>query len=103
MELFSDSRLVVGQVKGELEDRDSRMQEYLNQVRHLQSGFETFTLQRIPKSRNRHVDFLATLLTSSVQILPWVILVKNLCRPTKMERERSRGGNLCLCVEFALC
>ena len=30
MELFSDSRLVVGQVKGELEARDSRMQEYLN-------------------------------------------------------------------------
>ena len=30
MELFSDSRLVVGQVKGELEARDSRIQEYLN-------------------------------------------------------------------------
>ena len=30
MEMFSDSRLVVGQVKGELEARDVRMQEYLN-------------------------------------------------------------------------
>ena len=103
MELFSDSRLVVGQVKGELEDRDSRMQEYLNQVRHLQSGFETFTLQQIPKSRYRHADSLATLPTSSVQSLPWVILVENLCRPTKMERERSRGGNLCLRVGFVSC
>ena len=44
IELFSDSRLAVGQVKGELEAKDSRMQEYLNQVRHLQSGFESFTL-----------------------------------------------------------
>jgi len=35
MKIFSDSRLVVGQVKGELEARDVRMQEYLNQVRHL--------------------------------------------------------------------
>ena len=35
MEMFSNSRLVVGQVKGELEARDVRMQEYLNQVRHL--------------------------------------------------------------------
>ena len=44
MEIFSDSRLVVGQVQGELEARDLRMQEYLNQVRHLQSGFESFNL-----------------------------------------------------------
>ena len=35
VEIFSDSRLVVGQVRGELEARDLRMQEYLNQVRHL--------------------------------------------------------------------
>ena len=30
VEMFSDSRLVVGQVKGEMEARDVRMQEYLN-------------------------------------------------------------------------
>ena len=30
MEMFSDSRLVVGQVQGELEARDLKMQEYLN-------------------------------------------------------------------------
>ena len=35
VEIFSNSRLVVGQVKGELEARDVRMQEYLNQVRCL--------------------------------------------------------------------
>ena len=29
VEMFSNSRLVVGQVKGELEARDARMQEYL--------------------------------------------------------------------------
>ena len=35
VEIFSDSRLIVGQVQGELEARDLRIQEYLNQVRHL--------------------------------------------------------------------
>ena len=30
VEMFSDLRLVVGQVKGELEAKDVRMQEYLN-------------------------------------------------------------------------
>ena len=33
VEMFSDSRLVVGQVKGELKARDARMQEYLSQVK----------------------------------------------------------------------
>ena len=35
VEMFSDSRLVVGQVKGELEARDTRMQEYLSQIKRL--------------------------------------------------------------------
>ena len=41
VKMFLDSRLVVGQVKGELEARDERMQGYLSQVRHLQLGFES--------------------------------------------------------------
>ena len=65
VEMFSDSRLVVDQVQRELKVRDLRMQEYLNQVRHLQSGFESFNLSQIPKSRNTHADSLATLATSS--------------------------------------
>ena len=44
IEIFSNSRLVVGQVQGELEAKNLRMQEYLSQVRHLQSGFESFNL-----------------------------------------------------------
>ena len=65
VEIFSDSRLVIGQVRGELEARDVRMQEYLNQVRHLQSGFESFSLLHIPRSGNMHADSLATLANSS--------------------------------------
>ena len=36
VEIFLDSRLVIGQFWGELEARDMRMQEYLSQVRRLQ-------------------------------------------------------------------
>ena len=35
IKVFSDSRLIVGQVGGELEARDERMQGYLNQIRLL--------------------------------------------------------------------
>ena len=65
VEIFSDLGLIVGQVGGELEVRDLRMQEYLNQVRHLQSGFKSFNLSQILRSRNTHADSLATLATSS--------------------------------------
>ena len=78
----------MGQVKGELKAKDLRMQEYLNQVRHLQSGFDSFSLQQIPRSKNMYADSLATLVTSSVQSLPRVILVEDLCKPTKMERKK---------------
>ena len=36
VKVFLDSKLVVGQVRGDLEARDSRMQEYLGQVRSIQ-------------------------------------------------------------------
>ena len=65
VKIFSDSRLVVDQVKGELEARDERMQGYLSQVRHLQSGFESFSLLHVPRSGNIHANSLATLATSS--------------------------------------
>ena len=48
IKVFSDSRLVVGQVGGELEAKDERMQGYLNQIRLLQSKFELFSLHHIP-------------------------------------------------------
>ena len=60
VEIFSNLRLIIGQVKGELEARDVRMQDYLNQVRHLQLRFESFSLQQIPRSRNTHADSLAS-------------------------------------------
>ena len=50
--MFSDSRLVVGQVKSELEARDERMQGYLTRIRHLQLKFESFNLQHILRSGN---------------------------------------------------
>ena len=39
VKIFSDSRLVVGQINGKLEAKDQGMQGYLNKARRLQSGF----------------------------------------------------------------
>ena len=79
VKMFSNSRLVVGQVKGELEARDKRMQGYLNQVRHLQLRFESFSLLHVLRNGNTHADSLATLATFSRQNLPQVILIEDMC------------------------
>ena len=63
--MFSDSRLVVGQVNRELEARDERMKEYLVQVKRLQARFNHFSLMHVSRSGNTHADSLATLATSS--------------------------------------
>ena len=76
--MFSDLRLVVGQVKGELEARDERMQGYLTRIKHLQKKFNSFNLQHIPRGGNTHVDSLATLTTFSARNLPRVILIEDL-------------------------
>ena len=65
VKVFSDSKLVVGQVRGDLEACDPRMQEYLCQIRSIQAKFEVFDLSHIPRSGNMHADSLATLATSS--------------------------------------
>ena len=65
LRVFSDSKLVVGQVRGDLEARDPRMQEYLGQVRNIREKFEVFDLSNVPRSGNTHADSLATLAMSS--------------------------------------
>ena len=86
IEMFSDSKLVVGQVKGELEAKDARMQEYLSQVKRLQSDFDLFSLSHVSQSGNTHADSLATLATSSAGGLPRIILVEHLSRANKVAR-----------------
>ena len=90
VEMFSDSRLVVGQVRGEMEAKDVRMQEYLIQVKHLRPGFDLFSLSHISRSGNTHADSLATLATSSVGKLPRIILVKHLGRASKITKDTTR-------------
>ena len=81
IKLFLDSRLVVGQVRGEFEAKDERMQGYLSQVKFLQLKFDSFDLLHVPRSGNAHADSLAMLATSLTQDLPRVILVEDLYKP----------------------
>ena len=87
VEMFSNSRLVVSQVKGELEARDVRMQGYLSQIKHLQSDFEFFDVSHVSRSGNIHAYSLAILATSSAQGSPRVILVEDLCKANGVKKD----------------
>ena len=81
---------MVGQVKGDLEARDPRMQEYLCQIRSIQVKFEVFEKSHIPRGGNTHADSLATFAKFSAQDLPRVILVEDLCTPTSLHEGMPR-------------
>ena len=90
VKVFSDSRLVDGQVKGEFEAKDEKMQGYLSQVKCLQSEFESFNLLHIPRSGNAHADSLAMFATSSAQNLPRVILIEDWYKPIETRKETAQ-------------
>ena len=69
-----------------MEAKDVRMQEYLNQVKRLQPGFDLFSLSHISRSGNTHADSLATLATSSAGQLPRIILVEHLGGASKVAK-----------------
>ncbi|XP_012840476.1 PREDICTED: protein NYNRIN-like [Erythranthe guttata] len=59
LEVYSDSQLVVQQMKGIFETKDERMGDYCDKVRKLSAGFRRITLEQIPRSENERADFLA--------------------------------------------
>ena len=91
VEMFSESRLVVGQVKGELEARDARMQEYLSQVKRLRPSFDLFNLSHISRSGNTQSDSLATLATSLAGGISQIILVEHLNRVNEVAKDTVRA------------
>uniref|UniRef100_A0A2N9IJ88 Uncharacterized protein n=1 Tax=Fagus sylvatica TaxID=28930 RepID=A0A2N9IJ88_FAGSY len=65
LDVRSDSQLVVGQVNGDYEAKEGRMQQYLQLVRHQISQFREVRLSRIPREQNTEADQLAKSASSS--------------------------------------
>ena len=70
----------MGQVLGEYEAKDARMEAYLGKIKQLQAHFQEFSLKQVPRCRNSHADSLATLATMSKGTLPQLIIVEELDR-----------------------
>nr|XP_023889033.1 uncharacterized protein LOC112001099 [Quercus suber] len=60
----NDSKLVIGQVKGEYEAKEERMQKYLKLTNHLMKEFEKVEFAQIPRSQNRAADEVSKIASS---------------------------------------
>ncbi|XP_075636591.1 uncharacterized protein LOC142608804 [Castanea sativa] len=78
VELYYDSRLVVGQVNGEFEARDERMKKYLDRVKRVLGTFKSFKVRQILRGQNAHADSLAILATSLGSKLQRTVMVEDL-------------------------
>ena len=61
----ADSKLVIGQVEGDYEAKEERMQKYLQLVQQLLPYFDDIKFYQIPRANNMEVDFLVRLASSN--------------------------------------
>ncbi|XP_027121584.1 uncharacterized protein [Coffea arabica] len=72
----SDSQLVVQQGREEYEAKEEVMKKYLAKVREAIALFDTFEIERVPRSQNKRVDALSKLASSSFAHLSKEVLVE---------------------------
>ncbi|GKE11087.1 reverse transcriptase domain-containing protein, partial [Tanacetum coccineum] len=76
LEVYTNSLLIANQVKGLYEAREELMKRYLEKVRELQEYFCSFAITQIPRSKNKRVDALSKLESSSFVHLTKSVLVE---------------------------
>jgi ribonuclease HI len=59
--IYSDSKLVVSQIKGEYQANEPIMQKYLAKVRDALVGFSKFEIRHIPREENARANLLSKL------------------------------------------
>ena len=57
----NDSKLVIGQIKGDYEVKEERMQKYVRLTRHLAQEFDKVEFTQIPRSQNMTADEVSKL------------------------------------------
>ena len=64
LQIFSDSKLVVSQISGELQARDDRMETYMEKVKVESQNFTRHEVKHIDCEDNSNADALAKLATN---------------------------------------
>nr|KAJ0187504.1 hypothetical protein LSAT_V11C900490490 [Lactuca sativa] len=73
---LSDSVLMINQINGTYEDKDPRMQKYLDAVHSLTNTFKSFSIKQISQGKNGREDTLSKLASTSYDHLTKKVLVE---------------------------
>ena len=65
-ELRCNLQFVAPQLRGEYEDKNRRIEQYLKLAQSLMVGFKKFIVAQVPREENRMADALANLASSSL-------------------------------------
>nr|GEU69689.1 reverse transcriptase domain-containing protein [Tanacetum cinerariifolium] len=82
-----DSKLVANQVLGTYVAKEENMIKYLEKTKSLISGFTNFSKSQVPRSKNKKVDALSKIASTSFAHLSKQVLVKVLKEKSIQERE----------------
>ncbi|KAL0413151.1 UNVERIFIED_CONTAM: Ribonuclease HI [Sesamum radiatum] len=78
---YSNSQLIVKQVKGEYEAKEESMVQYLQQIEELKTKFKSFQLHQIPREENIKADSLSKLASALEDCKTRRITVQHLPQP----------------------
>ncbi|VFQ92735.1 unnamed protein product [Cuscuta campestris] len=84
--VYSDSRLVVGQITGEFEAKEERMKRYRDLSLEILGRFE-FKLEHIPRAQNAEADVLSKLSAESPEYISKLATVEELVTPSLNSNE----------------
>ncbi|VFQ79346.1 unnamed protein product [Cuscuta campestris] len=81
VQVYSDSRLVVGQITGEFEAKEERMKRYRDLSLEMLGRFE-FKLEHIPRAQNAEANVLSKLSAESLEYISKLATVEELATPS---------------------
>ncbi|GJU40271.1 reverse transcriptase domain-containing protein [Tanacetum coccineum] len=87
LEVNVDSKLVANQVNGTYIAKKTDMIKYLEKVKALTSTFRAFSIKQVPRSKNKKVDALSKMASTSFAHLIKQVLVEELKEKSVNERE----------------
>ncbi|GJU21258.1 reverse transcriptase domain-containing protein [Tanacetum coccineum] len=82
-----DSKLVANQVLGVYVAKEENMIKYLEKVKSLVSGFANFSINQVPRSKNKKADSLSKIASTSFAHLSKQVLVEILKEKSIQEEE----------------
>ncbi|GJR48845.1 reverse transcriptase domain-containing protein [Tanacetum coccineum] len=97
--IFADSQLIVNQIKGLFEARQLARKQYLERVKEVLRGFDTYAIEHIQRNQNKKAVTLNKLASMTFEHLTKEVLVKVLAKRSINVKEVSRiesenGDNL---------